>query len=66
MRNEARFRVIERTNPTRFKDFARQSQTAAAQRYALYRQMAGITVPHAEVPEDDSAEPAAAVADSEE
>ena len=60
MRNEARFRVIERTNPERFKQFVRESQKAAEQRYAVYHQMAGITVPQVEMqPDDDGAAPAA-------
>lgn len=45
MRNESRFRMIERSNPARFKYFLEQSQIAAEQRYAVYKQMAGITVP---------------------
>jgi pyruvate-ferredoxin/flavodoxin oxidoreductase len=45
MRNESRFRMIERANPSRFKYFLEQSQIAAEQRYAVYKQMAGITVP---------------------
>ena len=45
MRNEARFRVIERSDPARFKRFVKESQEAAQQRYAVYQQLAGITVP---------------------
>ena len=48
MRNEARFRVIERTDRERFKHFVKQSQEAAGQRYAIYKQLAGITVPRGE------------------
>ncbi len=49
MRNESRFRVIERTNPERFKAFLREAQAQAEQRYAVYQQLAGITVPHIDV-----------------
>src|SRR5262245_4983392 len=45
MRNESRFRMIERTDPARFKRFLVESQKAAEQRYAVYQQLAGITVP---------------------
>ena len=63
MRNEARFRVIERTNPERFRAFARQAQKEAEQRFAVYQQMANITVPQIEPAADD--EPAAPIAESE-
>ena len=65
MRNEARFRVIERTDPARFKQFVHDSQKAAEQRYAVYHQMAAITVPNVE-PADDPAPAAATAASSEE
>ena len=45
MRNEARFRVVERTDPERFKEFLRQSQKSATERYSLYEQLAGVKVP---------------------
>jgi pyruvate-ferredoxin/flavodoxin oxidoreductase len=53
MRNEARFRVVERTNPARFKHFVREAQKEAERRYAVYQQMAGITVPRIEPVTDD-------------
>jgi len=55
MRNESRFRVVERTDPTRFKGFLKDAQEAARQRYAVYRQLAGITVPQPEVKADNGA-----------
>jgi len=64
MRNEARFRVIERSDPARFKQFVHESQKAAEQRYAVYHQMAGITVPNVE-PADDAPEAPAAKANEE-
>jgi len=55
MRNESRFRVVERTDPARFRRFLQEAQTAAQQRYALYRQLAGITVPPGEAAEEFAA-----------
>jgi pyruvate-ferredoxin/flavodoxin oxidoreductase len=48
MRNESRFRVVERADPARFKQFLKDSQAAAERRYAVYQQLAGITVPAVE------------------
>ena len=48
MRNESRFRVIERSDPVRFKKFIDDSQDAAERRYAVYKQLAGITSPFRE------------------
>ncbi|MGH7493041.1 MAG: pyruvate:ferredoxin (flavodoxin) oxidoreductase [bacterium] len=45
MRNESRFRMIERADPARFKRFLEESQAAAQRRYAVYQQLAGIKVP---------------------
>ena len=45
MRNESRFRVVERTDPARFKMFLTEAQDAARRRYSLYQQLAGIKVP---------------------
>jgi pyruvate-ferredoxin/flavodoxin oxidoreductase len=59
MRNESRFRVVERTDPARFKKFLEEAQEGARQRYAMYRQLAGITVPPPEVTTGDTASPAA-------
>jgi len=53
MRNESRFRMIERTDPTRFRQFLKRAQEAAQRRYAVYQQLSGITVPQIEVKEDD-------------
>ena len=44
MRNESRFRVVERSDPARFKGFLEEAQDAARRRYEMYRQLAGITV----------------------
>ncbi len=45
MRNEARFRMVERMDPRRFQHFVVQAQEDAVRRNALYQQLAGITVP---------------------
>jgi pyruvate-ferredoxin/flavodoxin oxidoreductase len=58
MRNESRFRSIERSDPARYKAFVKESQAAAERRYAVYEQLAGITVPiiHTTA-EEESAKP---------
>jgi pyruvate-ferredoxin/flavodoxin oxidoreductase len=45
MRNESRFRVVERAAPDRFKAFLKEAQEAARRRYAIYQQLASIKVP---------------------
>jgi pyruvate-ferredoxin/flavodoxin oxidoreductase len=45
LRNEARFRMVERADPARYKAFVAESQAEAERRYAVYSQLAGITVP---------------------
>jgi pyruvate-ferredoxin/flavodoxin oxidoreductase len=45
MRNEARFRMVERMDPERFRDFARRSQLAAERRIATYQHMATLRLP---------------------
>jgi len=52
MRNEARFRMIERADPARFKHFLEESQAAAERRYAGYQQLAQITLPSREKKEE--------------
>ncbi len=47
MRNETRFRMVEKVDPQRFERLARSAQRHAEQRFALYQQLAGITVPSA-------------------
>ena len=55
MRNESRFRMVERADPARYKAFVEESQEAAERRYAVYQQLAGITVPASETTDDASA-----------
>jgi pyruvate-ferredoxin/flavodoxin oxidoreductase len=54
MRNESRFRVVERTDPARFAHFLKQAQENAQRRYALYEQIAGITVPRVEAADENA------------
>ena len=48
MRNESRFRMVEKLDPERFKRFLELAQEAAARRVAVYQQLAGVTIPQAE------------------
>jgi pyruvate-ferredoxin/flavodoxin oxidoreductase len=57
MRNESRFRVIERADPARYKRYLAEAQEAARRRYAVYLQLAGITVPVSEGKEEAPAPP---------
>jgi pyruvate-ferredoxin/flavodoxin oxidoreductase len=45
MRNETRFRMVERLDPVRFKMLLARAERLSAQRFAVYQQLAGITVP---------------------
>ena len=48
MRNETRFRMVERTDPERFKWLMEEAQRMTAQRYAVYQQLAGVKWPEGE------------------
>jgi pyruvate-ferredoxin/flavodoxin oxidoreductase len=51
MRNETRFRMVEKIDPVRFRELAVAARDHAARRVALYQQMAHIVLPrHAEAP----------------
>jgi pyruvate-ferredoxin/flavodoxin oxidoreductase len=45
LRNESRFRMVERADPGRYKAFVTESQAAAERRYSVYQQLSGIKVP---------------------
>jgi pyruvate-ferredoxin/flavodoxin oxidoreductase len=45
LRNESRFRMVERADPARYKAFVTESQKAAERRFSVYSQLAGIKVP---------------------
>ena len=55
MRNESRFRVIERADPARFKQFLDEAQAAAERRYSGYQQLATIKLPAREPKEEPPA-----------
>jgi pyruvate-ferredoxin/flavodoxin oxidoreductase len=57
MRNESRFRTIERADPARYKRFLEESQAAAERRFSVYSQLAGISVPAAEPKAEPPATP---------
>jgi pyruvate-ferredoxin/flavodoxin oxidoreductase len=45
MRNETRFRMVEKLDPERFKKLSLMAEKQARQRVAVYKQLAGLTVP---------------------
>ncbi|PYQ63608.1 MAG: pyruvate:ferredoxin (flavodoxin) oxidoreductase, partial [Acidobacteria bacterium] len=54
MRNETRFRMVEKQDPARFKRFLDKASRQAAQHYAIYQQLAGVTVPRVESEEEEA------------
>jgi pyruvate-ferredoxin/flavodoxin oxidoreductase len=64
LRNENRFRMVEKQDPERFRRLASAAREAARRRLSVYEQLAGITVPvaPAAMPAAKSDEPAATVA----
>ena len=59
LRNESRFRMVERADPAQYKKFVAESQAAAQRRYAVYSQLAGITVPVIDTKPDGNGQPPA-------
>jgi pyruvate-ferredoxin/flavodoxin oxidoreductase len=57
MRNESRFRMIERSDPARYKHFVDESQAAAERRYLVYQQLAGMSVPAFEKKDENGGNP---------
>jgi len=45
MRNETRFRMVEKQDPERFRHLLAKAEREAHRRYAVYQQLAGIKVP---------------------
>ena len=43
MKNETRFRMVEKIDPERFRRFARQAQLAGERRMAVYQHLAKLT-----------------------
>ncbi len=58
MRNETRFRMVEKQDPQRFKRLLAKAERQARQRESVYRELAGMTI--ASEPAPAVAEPAAA------
>ncbi len=54
-RSEARFRMVEKLDPPRYRELMAETQRHADRRQALYRQLAGITVPRGDDPGEDAA-----------
>jgi pyruvate-ferredoxin/flavodoxin oxidoreductase len=48
MRNETRFRMVEKLDPKRFRMFLDTAQEQAAKRVAVYEQLAALTIPRTE------------------
>jgi pyruvate-ferredoxin/flavodoxin oxidoreductase len=53
---ETRFRMVEKIDPDRYKRFLAEAQRSAEQHYAVYQQLAGITIPQSETPDEDPSE----------
>jgi len=45
VQRETRFRMVERLNPERYNYLMMKAQIEASQRYAIYKQLSGVTVP---------------------
>ncbi len=45
MRNETRFRIVEKLDPARFRELGKQAQQHTTRRLALYQQLAELTLP---------------------
>lgn len=60
MRNEARFRIVERLDPERFRRLAAAAREHSACRVALYEQLARIVLPNPPAPPSNGAEPVSA------
>ncbi len=53
MRNESRFRMVERADPERFKHFLKEAQAQSERRYSVYQQLAGIKVEYVAPKDED-------------
>jgi pyruvate-ferredoxin/flavodoxin oxidoreductase len=52
MKHEARFRMVEKIDPDRYKMLQEQAQDLASQRWAVYEHLAGMTLPRSEASEE--------------
>ncbi len=53
MKNEQRFRMVEKQDPVRFRRLLAAATQVAAQRFAVYEQLAGVKVPRLDKPGED-------------
>jgi pyruvate-ferredoxin/flavodoxin oxidoreductase len=60
MRNETRFRMVEKQDPARFRRLMAAAQRQAEQRVAIYRQLSSLTVPNPRAEEPEPAPTASA------
>jgi pyruvate-ferredoxin/flavodoxin oxidoreductase len=60
MRNETRFRMVEKLDPERFKRLLMSAEKQARQRVAIYKQLSGLTVPQISDAEIEAPVPAGA------
>jgi pyruvate-ferredoxin/flavodoxin oxidoreductase len=54
MRNETRFRMVEAMDPERFRRSLVAAQRGVTQRFAVYQQLAGVTIPEPAVEQDEA------------
>jgi pyruvate-ferredoxin/flavodoxin oxidoreductase len=64
MRNETRFRMVEKIDPERFKHLAVQAERASVRRVALYNHLAKLAMPQQGDGQTEAREPALAGAQS--
>jgi pyruvate-ferredoxin/flavodoxin oxidoreductase len=60
MRNETRFRMVEKLDPVRFKRLLMSAEKQARQRVAIYKQLSNLTVPQISDAEIEATAPAPA------
>ena len=53
MRNESRFRTVERNNPEQFKQFLKLATEEAQKRHAVYQQLSEVTIPQPQATDAD-------------
>jgi pyruvate-ferredoxin/flavodoxin oxidoreductase len=57
MKLEARFRMVEKMDPVRYRMLLEKAQDSAAKRWAVYEHLAGMTLPQLEAAEETDNEP---------
>ncbi|MCP4205230.1 MAG: pyruvate:ferredoxin (flavodoxin) oxidoreductase [bacterium] len=59
---ETRFRMVEKLDPARYREFLAESQRQAERRYAIYQQLAEVSVPQSEADAEQEAASTASTA----